>query len=429
MSSRHLWLSPVVAVLLLTGCSGGPLKPETPAPPAPPGELIASDAQRVTPTVATETLASAASGNTEFGAALYPLIASPGENLFFSPFSITQAFSMVYAGARGRTAQQMEQALRFPLPQEQLHPAMNALDLALHGRAEQTRGDNVMPPEVRVVNATWGQSGFAFEPAFLDVLAQHYGAGVRAVDFSTEADSVRERINAWVAGQTNNRIKDLLPEDSVDGDTKLVLTNALYFKGAWAVPFDPSATRSAAFHLLDGGTQQVQLMQRSGLLRYKRGEGFEALALPYSGGAFQMLLVVPDSGRFQEVEARLSAEFLDSIRGTLEDRVFMLGLPRFRAETAFSLVQPLQELGMVDAFSADADLSGISQQTRLQLSAAHHKAFVAVDEAGTEAAAATGVVATPVSLPEPLTVDRPFLFLIEDVETRTVLFLGRIVKP
>jgi len=427
MGSHRLWLSPVVtALLLLAGCSEEPQGPE--APP-PPGELIASSAQRVTPTVAAETLASAASGNTAFGAALYPLIARPGENLFFSPFSITQAFSMVYAGARGNTAQQMEQALRFPLSQEQLHPAMNALDLALHSRAEQTRGNNVLPPEIRVVNATWGQRGFAFEPAFLDVLAQQYGAGVRAVDFSTEADSLRARINDWVAGQTQDRIQELLPEGSVNGDTKLVLTNALYFKGAWASPFDPAATRSADFHLLGGGTKQVQLMQRQGSFRYKRGEDFQALALPYSGGAFRMLLIVPDLGRFSDVEARLSAEFLDGIRGTLDNRVFMLGLPRFRAETQFSLVQPLQQLGMVDAFSEEADLSGISQQTRLYLSAAHHKAFVAVDEQGTEAAAATGVVASPVSIPEPLTVDRPFLFLIEDVETRTVLFLGRIVKP
>jgi serpin B len=427
MGSRRLWLSPVITtLLLLAGCSEEPQGPET---PAPPGELITSGAQRVTPTIAAETLTSAAAGNTAFGTALYPLLASPGENLFFSPFSITQAFSMVYAGARGSTAQQMAQALRFPLSQEQLHPAMNALDLALNGRAKQIQGDKVVPPELRVVNATWGQSGFAFEPGFLDVLAQHYGAGVRAVDFSTEPESLRTRINDWVAGQTHNRIKDLLPEGSVKSDTKLALTNALYFKGAWAEPFDPRSTRPEAFHLLGGGTKQVQLMQRQGLLHYKRGEDFQAFALPYSGGAFRMLFIVPDTGRLPAVEARLSAEFLDSIRGTLESRVFALGLPRFSAETEFSLIPPLQQLGMADAFSDTADLSGISQQTRLKLSAAQHKAFVAVDEAGTEAAAATGVTAIPVSIPEPLTVDRPFLFLIEDVETRTVLFLGRIVNP
>ncbi|KFE62912.1 serine protease inhibitor family protein [Hyalangium minutum] len=428
MGSRRLWLSPVVtALLMLAGCSSEePLGPEI---PPPPGELIASSDERVTPAVAAETLASAASGNTDFGAALYPLIARPNENLFFSPFSITQAFAMVYAGARGNTAQQMSQALHFPLSQEQLHPAMNALDLALNSRAAQTRGPQVVPPEFRVVNATWGQRGFAFEPAFLDVLAQHYGTGMHVVDFSTEAESLRTQINDWVAGQTHDRIKDLLPEGSVKSDTKLALTNALYFKGAWAERFDPQATVPANFHLLGGGTQQVQLMQRTFWLPYKRGEDFQAFALPYSGGAFRMLFIVPDSGQFPAVEARLSAEFLDSIRGTMENRVYALGLPRFRVETEFSLVPPLQQRGMTDAFSDTADLSGISQETRLKLSTAQHKAFVAVDENGTEAAAATGVTAVPVSIPEPLIVDRPFLFLIEDVETRTVLFLGRIVKP
>jgi serpin B len=427
MDSRRLGFSPMVtALLMLAGCSGEPPAPE--APPSP-GEFIASSAQRETPTVASEILALAASGNTEFGVALYPLIARPDENLFFSPFSITQAFAMVYAGARGSTAQQMEQALRFPLSQEQLHPAMNALDLALKSRAVQTQGPKVVPPELRVVNATWGQSGFAFEPAFLDVLAQHYGTGMHAVDFSTEAESLRTRINDWVAGQTHDRIKDLLPEGSVTSDTKLALTNALYFRGEWAEHFAPGSTHPADFHLLGGGTQQVQMMRRTFWIPYKQGEDFQAFALPYSGGAFRMLFIIPDSGQLPAVEARLSAEFLDSLRGTLASRVLDISLPRFRVETEFSLISALQQLGMTDAFSNTADLSGISQETRLKLSAAQHKAFVSVDEVGTEATAATGLIAVPISTPEPLTVDRPFLFLIEDVETRTVLFLGRIVKP
>ncbi|PTL76710.1 serpin family protein [Vitiosangium sp. GDMCC 1.1324] len=426
METRRYWLSPVVAVLVvLSGCAQ-----ETP-PPEAPGKLIASNLQRATPEVPVEELTSAATGNTELGVALYHQLASPGQNLFFSPLSITQSFAMVYAGARGNTAEQMRQALRFNLAPEQLHPAMNAIDLALHGRAARTQGAKETPPELRVVNATWGQQGQAFEADYLDVLAQQYGAGVRVVDFENEADSIRQRINAWIAGTTNDRIQNLLPEGSVTSDTRLVLTNALYFKGAWAEPFEASMTRMAPFQLLQGGTQQVMMMQREATVPYMRRQGFEAFALPYSGEAFRMVFIVPDSGHFAEIEAQLSAGFLDGVRGALVNRNFMLGLPRFRAETEFSLVEPLQQLGMVDAFNqVNADLSGISRQTRLFITGAQHKAFVAVDEAGTEAAAATGVViGVESAAPEPLLVDRPFLFLIEDVETKTVLFLGRIVKP
>lgn len=427
MHTRH-WLSPVlVALLVMTGCSQGI---EYPSTTEAPGELIASDLQRTTTPGATAgELTSVAAGNTDFSAALYRHLARTEDNLFFSPLSITQAFAMVYVGARSTTEAQMQQALRFPLSQERLHPAMNALDLALHSRAASVPAGQGDPPELHVVNATWGQKGLAFEPAFLDVLAQQYGAGVRAVDFMSDPDDIRARINAWVAGQTNDRIKDLLPDGAVDGDSRLVLTNALYFKGSWATPFRPDLTQSAPFFRLGGGTEQVQMMHGDIVVPHMRGDGFEALALNYVGQAFRMLLIVPDNGRLTEVESRLSAEFLDGIRGALVSQHVDLGMPKFQTETAFSLVKPLQEFGMVNAFSSAADFSGITQQERLVLTSAWHKAFVAVDEKGTEAAAATAVVGGVVSIPPPLIVDRPFLFLIEDVETKTVLFLGRIVKP
>jgi serpin B len=423
-----LRLSPVLATLLvMTGCSDSPRYPAT---TEAPGELIASGVQRTTaPGATAEDLASVATGNTDFSVALYRELARKEENLFFSPFSITQGFAMVYAGARGNTEAQMQQALRFSLPQERLHPAMNALDLALHSRAASAPEGQGDPPEIHVVNATWGQKGYSFEPAFLDVLGLHYGAGMRAVDFASDPDDVRARINAWVAGQTNDRIQDLLPDGSVKGDSRLVLTNALYFKGSWASPFAPGLTRTEPFFLLGGDTKQVQMMRSHAAVPHMQGNGFEALALNYVGQAFRMLLIVPESGRFAEVESQLSAELLDGIRAQLKPLPVNLGLPKFQAETAFSLAEPLQKFGMEDAFSDAADFSGITQQERLLLTSAWHKAFVAVDEKGTEAAAATGIVGGPVSIPPDLTVNRPFLFLIEDVETKTVLFLGRIVKP
>ncbi|MDY7228386.1 serpin family protein [Hyalangium rubrum] len=417
------WLSSTLAAaLLLAGCSQGL--------PEAPGELIASDKKRVEePTASTEDLASLASGNTDFGVALYQQVKKPGENVFFSPFSISQAFAMVYAGARGNTEQQMRQALHFTLPQERLHPAMNALDLALSGRAEQVGDQKQPPPELRVVNATWAQKGYTLEPAFLDVLAQHYGAGIRGVDFQREPESIRSQINDWVEAHTNDRIQELLPEGSVKSDTRLALVNALYFKGAWSSTFPTQLTQSGAFHLLGGEQQQVQMMHRSDSTPRKRGDGFNALALPYVGKAFRMLLIVPDAGRFEEIEGRLSASFLDSVRAEMQSEYLALGIPKFKLEGEVPLTGALQTLGMVDAFGSEADLSGITTQERLAITSARHKAFISVDETGTEAAAATGITIGPVSQPESIIVNRPFLFLIEDVETKTVLFLGRVVKP
>ncbi|NMO18746.1 serpin family protein [Pyxidicoccus fallax] len=431
MTARHSWnWSPRIltaALLLLAGCASEDKDEQS--LPEPPGELVASDKQRApSPNVPAEDVAAVVAGNTDFGAALYRQSTRPGENFFFSPYSITQAFAMTYAGARGNTEAQMAQALRF-VSQDRFHPALNALDLALQDRAEHPKGKGA-PPTLRVVNALWGQKGRTFEPAFLDTLAVNYGAGMRVVDFSTESESIRSRINDWVKERTEGRIQGLLPEGSVRPDTRLVMANALYFKGAWAVPFNDSGTHGAPFRRLDGSEQQVQMMAGAdGFFPYGKGDGYEAVALPYAGQSFRMLLVIPDSGRFTEVESRLSASFLSEVRSKLEtDRLF-LQMPKFRVETEFSLVERLNALGLVDAFTDAADLSGMTKEEALLITAAQHKAFVAVDEKGTEAAAATAVVSGPASMPPELVVDRPFLFLIEDVDTQAVLFLGRIVNP
>ncbi|WP_224247291.1 serpin family protein [Hyalangium gracile] len=429
MTSPHRWLAPLgAAVLMLAGCSSSePLEPEK---VEPPGELVASEKARISePGVAPQDFTALVSSNTDFGVDVYRKIARPGENLFFSPFSITQAFAMLYPGARGSTEAQMAQTLRFTLSQERLHPALNALDLALNAHAGVTRGDEGTAPTFRLVNSSWGQKGMEFEPAYLDVLATHYGAGVRVVDFANEADSVRERINAWVEDQTADRIENLLPEGTVTRESRLVLTNALYFKGAWRAPFLKQNTASTPFQTLGGGTRSVEMMRISAGFEMVEGAGFDAVALPYVGRAFRMVVIVPHAGRFADIESRLSAEFLDGIRAGMQPRYVDLGFPKFEVKQEFPLVEPLRALGMVDVFSDKADLSGVSRQVALKVTAAQHQAFVAVDEEGTEAAAATGVVTGPVSIPPQFVVDRPFLFLIEDVETKSVLFLGRVVNP
>ncbi|SES81524.1 serpin family protein [Stigmatella erecta] len=429
MASSQKWLAPLfTAALALTHCSdsGTPAEPVMEAP----GDFVFSDKERVmSPEVPAGDLAALVSGNTDFGASVYRKIAKPGQNLFFSPFSISQVLSMVYAGARGETEAGMTQALRFSLPQARLHPATNALNLKLDAQAEATVGGESTPTQFRRVNATWSQKGMTFEPTFLDVLALHYGNGVHVVDFSTQPSAIRDDINGWVAEQTQERIQNLLPEDAVTRNTRLLLVNALYFKGAWQAPFSPNATQGAPFHLLDGGTQEVQMMRSRMNVDYLRGEGFEAVGLPFVKGTYRMLFIVPQEGRFAEVESRLSADFLANVRGSLVRKDVSFGLPRFKVEQSFSLAETLKELGMARAFTEEADFSGLTQQEKLAIARVEHKAFVSVDEKGAEAAAATAVIVAPPSIPEPLTVDRPFLFLIEDAETHTVLFLGRFVKP
>ncbi|WNG37298.1 serpin family protein [Archangium violaceum] len=430
MTPLRRWLAPsLAAVLGLTGCSPSSTLPEYEVLDAP-GELIASDKERVTtPNVPDADFAALVAGNTDFGASLYRELAEPGKNLFFSPYSITQAFAMVYAGARGNTETQMAQALHFSLPQERLHPAMNALDLAIQSHAGRAGEDQGMPPTLRVVNAAWGQKGLTFEPPFLDVLAQNYGSGMRVVDFSADPDSIRDSINDWAHRRTEGRIPKLLPPDMVTHDTSLLLANALYFKGSWRSRFSLDGTQPAPFHLLDGSTKQIPMMSVSMSFPHTTGDGFEAIALPYVGQAFRMLVIVPDQGRFTELESRLSASFLDSVRAGLQDRYTALRFPKFQVSQELPLPEPLRALGMVDAFTDSANLSGMTQQMALKLTGAQHQAVVSVDELGTEAAAATAVAAGPVTIPEPTTVDRPFLFLIEDVETKSVLFLGRVVNP
>ncbi|WNG22816.1 serpin family protein [Cystobacter fuscus] len=421
MTALRRWLIPsLIAALGLAGCSSN----------EPPGERIASDKARVTkPDVPAEDFAALVSGNTDFAASMYRKISKPGENLLFSPFSVSHALAMVYAGARGNTGLEMARALHFTLPQDRLHPAVNALDLALHAHAKAKVEGGGSPPTLRVVNAAWGQKGFAFEPPFLDVLALYYGTGMYAVDFQTKSTSIREDINTWIEEQTAGRIEDLLPADLVRPDTRLLLANALYFKGAWHEPFFESGTHEAPFHTLEGGTRQVQMMSASISVPFFDGEDFEAVALPYVGKAFRMLVIVPVQGRFAQVESRLSADFLESVRAGLRDSHLALGFPRFEVKQEFPLDESLEALGMVEAFTGSADLSGMSEQAALSLSGVQHEAFISVNEWGTEAAAATAVGAVVVSAPPPYVVDRPFLFLIEDVETKSVLFLGRVVNP
>lgn len=399
--------------------------------PATPGCLVASTKQRATPSAPAADVSELVKGNTGFALSLYQQLRTEPGNLFYSPFSISEALAMTWAGARADTATQMATALQFTLPQEQLHPAFNSLDTALMSRGKNAKATDGKGFRLNIANALWGQTSFPFAEPFLDTLAINYGAGMHVVDFEGAPEPSRELINQWVADRTEDKIKDLLPKGSVSSDTRLVLTNAIYFNAAWLNPFEKSKTKDADFKKVDGSTISVPTLFGSQETDYGSGAGWAAVSLPYDGNELSMILVLPEAGTLDAFEASLTADTLDGIAKSLGNHQVVMSLPKFKFSSSFGLVEQLSALGMADAFSDKADFTGITDKGGLSISDVVHKAFVNVDEAGTEAAAATGVVVGVTSAPEPAEIhlDHPFLFFIRDNATGSVLFFGRVVDP
>jgi serpin B len=330
----------------------------------------------------------------------------------------------------------MVRVLHFNLPADRLHPVFNRLALELAGRSKVEGLKPGQEFHLNVANSLWGQDGFAFEQPFLDVLARNYAAGMRLVDYQKDAEAARREINDWVSGSTEQRIKDIIPPGALDALTRLVLANAVYFKAAWQEPFDKHLTQPDMFHRLDGGSVPVDMMSQSTRLDAMQGDGYRAVEMPYAGGQLSMLVLLPDEGRFSDVETRVGAELLSETVAALQPMEVDLTLPKFKMEWSSELSKGLGALGMTDAFvPSRADFSGIDGARDLYISLILHKAFVSVDEKGTEAAAATVVVVEASSMPvnpvEPMQfkVDRPFLFLIRDNPTGTILFVGRVMNP
>jgi serpin B len=399
------------------------------------GEVLKSDKERITsPDVSPSEQALLVEGNSAFAFKLYQALKEKEGNLFYSPYSISLALAMTYAGASGETAEQMADTLQFLLGQERLHPTFNWLDAELAKRGEGAAGKDGEGFRLNIVNAIWGQKDYEFLPAFLDVLAENYGAGLRILDFITETEESRVTINDWVSDQTEGRIKDLIPQGAITELTRLVLTNAIYFNAAWKYPFNDKVTANGLFYLLDGGQVSVPMMRQTESFGYAEGEGYQAVELPYDGDQLSMVILLPASGNFEAFEGELQAQQVAAIINDLQNTRVTLTMPKFEFDSEFSLKDTLAEMGMRDAFSPDdADFSGMTGNPELFISDVVHKAFVAVDEAGTEAAAATAVIVGTTSVPtEPpveVTIDHPFIFLIRDIETGAILFVGRVLNP
>lgn len=395
-------------------------------------ELLVSSLPRdAAPEVTGDDATALAAGNRALAFDLYRQLATADENLFFSPFSISVALAMAYAGAESETESNMREVLRFSLSEPTLHSAFNAASLALRGRekelAEDAEGTGF---ELRTVNQAFGQRGYPFLDTYLDVLATHYGSGLIAVNFG-ESEATRGSINDWVAEQTESRVKNLLPPGSLTVDTRLVLTNAIYFKANWLSQFDVADTEDAPFHA-PAAERNVAMMQQQFVGQYTEGDGYQAVELPYLSPAVRMLFVLPAAGQFESVSANLDDALLAEIQSGLREHEVTLSLPRFSFESENPLKQAFMALGMQPPFGGDADFSAIAGGVEpLWIDQIYHKAFVAVDEEGTEAAAATAVVVTTESAKPAATItfDRPFLFCIYDEPTGQILFLGQLIDP
>jgi len=421
-----------IAVLALAACG---VIPAGPGEGRAPGEAVASNLERVSaPEVSDATLDTLVEGNTTFALELYHRLAEEqsGENLFYSPYSISLALAMTYAGARGETEEQMADALHYRLPQEELHPAFNSLDQNLASRGEGAEGKDDEGFRLNIANAIWGQEDYTFLDAFLDTLAENYGAGLRVLDFASAPEEARTAINEWVSEKTEGKIEELIARGAITPGTRLVLTNAIYFNAAWAEPFEEEQTEDGAFRLLDGGEVTVPMMRQTTSFGYAESQGYQAIELPYDGRELSMVILLPEDGEFEAFEAALDAEEMAAIVDDLAYEQVNLTMPSFEFSSGFGLKDALMALGMPKAFSGEADFSGMTGSRGLFISDVIHKAFVSVDEEGTEAAAATAVEMAESAMPsEPIevSVDRPFIFAIRDMETGAVLFVGRVLDP
>ncbi|MCX5675086.1 MAG: serpin family protein [Planctomycetota bacterium] len=395
-----------------------PWAPAAPAPGGPPSSNV--------------TIVSEAANRFAFN--LYGQLKGEAGNLFFSPQSIQTALAMAYCGARGETGRQMVSVMGFqedrPIRPEWMAAACGEFLAALRGDGKPRAY------ELSAANALWGQKGYGFLPDYLALLDRSFGAGLREVDFAADTEGSRRTINAWVEKETREKIKDLIPQGILTSLTRLVLTNAIYFKGDWASAFNKADTRDEDFFAAAGRAVKVPMMHQTAQFGYCDGGDFQAIEMTYKGDALSMVVLLPKAqDGLAAIEKTLSAETVAGYTAKLSRHNVQVAMPKFKITGQFMLKEPLAAMGMRLAFDigGNADLSGMNGRQDLYITAVVHKAFVDVNEEGTEAAAATGVVVGLRSArPEPIPVfraDHPFLFLIRERKSGCILFMGRLANP
>ncbi|MCB9450459.1 MAG: serpin family protein [Anaerolineaceae bacterium] len=377
--------------------------------------------------------------NNAFAFDLYQQIAGVNDgNFVYSPLSVSLALAMTYDGALGTTAENMATTLHFSLDKAELNQALAMLTAELLKNGNSQDGDIGPERQLSIANSLWGEQAFPFKPDFVAELQSTYGAGLELVDFIQAAEDARQMINTWVEDHTNGLIKDIVPPGAVDAMTRLVLVNAIYFKSNWMNAFNPVLTQDQTFTLLDDSTVDVPMMHLQERLLYAAGENYQAISLPYGGG-LAMEIYLPNPGEFEAFEASFTPDMLLMLRNSATFEDVLLTLPKWKTEADIPLSELLAGMGMASAFAPDADFTGMFDTTQtnenLFISAVLHKAFISVDENGTEAAAATAIVMRATSaMPNParpvnFVADHPYIYTIVDQNTGSVLFMGRVMNP
>ena len=406
-------ISILALVLIVAGLGAAGTAPQNAT--SDPGGPVAGDTGNVT------------AGNNRFAFDLYRRFATDpahaGANLFFSPYSISSALAITYEGARGTTADEMESVLHLPKNDTLRREGFTAIDASLNRRDTNYT--------LRTANALWVEETYSLLPEYIEATAHWYRANVTNLDFKSDPEGSRETINRWVEGETEEKIRDLLPANSIDPLTRLVITNAIYFKGTWAKQFDPARTTEEEFRVAPNRAVMVPMMHGNAIYPYAETDTLQVLEMPYAHGnetGLAMFVLLPKDDNLTAVEETLDAERFADLRKSLVSQSVRVAFPKFTLEMGYLLPGVLAAMGMSTAFTGDADLSGIDGTRDLSITGVFHKAFVDVNEEGTEAAAATGVVAGKGATPA-FRADHPFIFLIVEKDSGTVLFMGRVVNP
>ncbi|NOQ56134.1 MAG: serpin family protein [Nanohaloarchaea archaeon] len=418
MIQKKLLFSLIIfLVIFISGCIGGNPK--------------ILDDRDATP----ESVNAVVDANNQFALDLYSKYKFDDGNIFFSPYSISAAMVMTYEGARGKTSDEIQSVFHYPKDIDVRRPAFADI------YNEVNKGDK----DCRLItsNALWAQNNYSFDIGYFDIIKTYYGGEVIDQDFKTEPEKSRLTINDWVAEQTENKIKDLIPEGIINSDTRLVLTNAIYFKGNWDLQFDEKNTVETDFFENSEKTVKAQMMSLTGAdakFNYAETDDLQILELPYVGNDLSMLVLLPKANNISIIDNILSTDKLLSLKSDLYTQRVDVYLPKFKFETKYLMSKDLIEMGMPTAFSDYANFTGMLEQNDsniyegLKIREVIHQAFVEVNEEGTEAAAATAVVmdkSVSMRLPRIATfrADHPFIFLIQDKTTGTILFLGRVSNP
>jgi serpin B len=366
------------------------------------------------------------SGINRFSFSLYEEINDEEENVFFSPYSVSSALAMTYNGAEGITKNEMIAVLNYLNDKEAQSKHFKELNEKLQSLKEKSI-------QLNLANSLWCQEDFEFKQDFLDLNKNYYGAGIKKVDYTENYKNIREEINTWVENETENKITELIQKGMLDAMTRLVLVNAIYFKGMWEFPFKPEKTKKDTFYVYSECMTKADFMHRTVSTKYYKDDLAEVIELPYAGKNLSMMIVMPvEKYGMRKLENRLDEKLYESYRKSLYSTRVNLAMPKFKITAGYELNKPLSKLGMESAFGKNADFSGIAEPAELYISDVIHKSFVEVNEEGTEAAAATGVVmrkTTAVMETVKMEIDHPFVFFIKDNKTGSILFMGRVMNP